>query len=1146
MDGKTPRRRSPARRLVRAVLVLTVLGGVAVAALPWLLGTPPAREAIVARVNRAIAPSTLKVRGLALAWTGSIRMTGLTLKDGRGKTLIDAKRAALDRGLLALLRDRSRLGTVTLDGAAVDIERRADGSIDLVDALVPPRPAAAPADPSAPSAPPSTSGGVDVTLRLTRGSLRLATPELAEPLAAESFELEVRYPSAARRNLSWRVRLAKPPGGTEAETLGVDGEYDHRAASAPDLALAVKGVRWPLAVAAPGAVVRGRLDGALRAARAAGRWASAGDAKLLGVDASGPALAGDRPTFDAVGAVWDVAQAGPAWEVKSLGVFSPVGTLNARGSVAAAADARVEGRIDLAALARQLPHTLHVREGLTLEHGSARVLVQLKTEAGGQSAAVEADVSDLIARDAARAFTLRDPATVRARATRTATGVAVEALAVKTAFLDVTGSGDLDRGVTFAGTVDLGGLESQLKELIDFGGVALAGKGRMAADYRRKGTAYVARYAAEVTGLKVAGLTAAPIARDAARFDAAVSGPADPSGVPAGWAGARVNVVAGPDKLAASGSNKAGVVTATATASLPVSVSGRDGRADLAVEGRVRPAPGGSPLGRVELDALTATLRPADPALAADGTLAVALRGWLDLVTDDLSVSPHRLPAGTVPVVAVAPEGLTYHGLLRTPMPGKAARGALVGDLAAIERALAVWTGRAPGGYGGSARLQVGMGPGDGRQNVGVTLTVPDLSRPTADGKGRTAEGPLVVAASGGYAPAADRVTIDALSVASRYARLDASGRVDEPAGRRVADLQGTLAPVWEAVSALAAGSVEPGLKLQGRPRPFHVKGPLSGATAAAVVHGLDAELGVELTSADAFGLRLGPAPVVVRCRGGGVTVDPIQTTLNDGRVTLLPGLTVDDARGIAVTLARGSALDGVAINDEVSRRVLTYVAPVLDKATHVHGKVSATIDTAEFPVSTPDNRRTSLTGRLVFQDVVFAPGPFASEVLKLTGRPDSPGLRLHQPVQLSVADGRVIQKGLEVPIRRDATVALEGSVGFDQTLDLKASVPITRGMLGARAGLDDLVGDRRVVVPIGGTVARPRVNKQALQLALRELSRSVLKKELSRGAADLLNRLGPPPDAAPGGDRGAGPQPPADMKGLEDELLRRVLPRRR
>lgn len=1145
MDGKTPRKSLP-RRLARAFVVLMVLGVVAVGVLPWVLGTPPARNAIVAAANRAVAPSKIGVRGLSLSWFGSLRLTGLTLTNGEGKTLINAKSAVLDRGLVALIRDHSKLGTLTLDGAAIDIERRANGSIDLVDALMPPKVVHGP--PPLPEAAPKASGpATDVTLRIVRGTLKLATPELSAPLTAGQFDMDVRVPSAAGEKLGWKIRLAQPAGGTAAETLGIDGEFDHRAAGAPDLSLTVVGAHWPIAGSASGTHVQGTLNGSLKASRAAGKWATTGDAKLLDLGVSGPALAGDKLAFDALSGVWDLDNAGGAWTVRKLGVVSPVGTLSAVGSVAAGGsavpDARLEGVIDLAALSKQVPHTLRLKEGLTLEHGSARVLVQVKTEGDVQKATVEANVSDLVARDPSRTFTLSDPAAVSAHASRTGEKVSVETLSVKTAFLDVTGSGNLDKGVKLSGTVDLGKFQTQFRDLIDFGTVQLAGTGRMAGDYKRTGPTFVGRYAADLRGLKVVGLSTEPFLRDAVRFDLSANGPAEASGVPKTWENVRLNLKSSRDSVAVAATQRDGVVSMTVAGSVPVppEVSSRDGQADVKLIGRWKPSQG---QGKLEFDELRLLLRPTDPALVG-GTFVFAARGWLDLDADDLVMNPLPLPAGAVEAVAVAPEGLKVHGLRNTPTGGKAAKIGLVGDLSALERVLLVWMGRPPSGLGGAFAAQLGAGPGDaGKLNLSLTATVPAFTRAAADGKGLTQEGTVSLAYRGAYDPAADRLTIDALVAGTRYGRFEAAGKLDAPAGRRLADLQGTIAPNWETVSTIATQSVGSATRLQGKPRAFRVTGPLSGDSLAAMLKGLDAELGVELVSADAFGLRLGATAVVVKGKGGAFTVDPIDTTLNNGRVILKPGLTVDEVQGIAVQFAQGSAIEGAEINDEVSKEVLCYVAPVLDEATHVNGKVSMKIEQADIPITGPDTRKTNMTGELTFQDVVFAPGPFATQMLTLVGRPNEPGLRLQQPVQLSVLDGRVNQKGLEIPIRGDAKVALEGSVGFDETLNLVATVPITKGMLGSRSGLDQLVGAGNVKVPIKGTVKRPQIDRRALQVALRDLTKNVLKKELSKEGSGLLDKLGPPPAAGAQGGSNAGSGDIEDqLKGLGGQLLKRVAP---
>jgi translocation and assembly module TamB len=1158
MDGQTPRK-SWKRRLVRALALCLILSAAALGALPWLLGTPPVRSALVGAVNRAIAPSRVAIRGVSASWVGPIRLTGVSLRDGRGKVLIDAKSAALDRGLIALARDPSRLGTITVEGAAVDVERRADGSIDLVEALVPPSPKAEAPD-EAPK-PTTTSGrpGVSVTIRVVEGSLRLSTPELAEPLVAGKLGLEAVLPAEADRPLSWKVRLAEPPGGSASETLGVDGTFDLNAPVNPDLSLAVKGERWPLALA--GATLgadlsaRTRLDGTLTLARKAGQWSAAGDARLLDLDATGPALAGDRLRLDQVVAAWDLAQTANAWQVSKIDVQSPVAIVTGHASVGSDGTvpaAKLEASFDLAALAGRVPHVLRLRDGLTLERGSARLSVDVATAGDTQTGSATLKLTELTARDAARAFTLHDPLTVDARATRSPTGFSVQALAVNATFLKLNGSGDLERGLTLSGSLDLGALEAQFRDLIDFGGLKLAGTGRIAADYRKAkappagktGTGFVARSAVEVRGLKVAGLSADPVERDAVRLDAVVTGPADGSGAPQGWENLRFNLKSSRDAVLVGASNRGGTTTVSASASVPWTLSQRDGVASAVAVGRWTPGPG-SGQGVAEFDQLRLSLRPADPALAADGTLALAVRGRLDLTAGNLTLTP--LPSAATPALGLAPEGLTLHGLQASLAAGHTAQLKLVGDLGMLDRALAVWSAQPANGLAGKFSAQVALSPGKpGQPGFGLVVSAPDVSRPRSDGKSRQPEGPLTLACNGTYDLGGNRVNLEGFGLVTRYGHVTATGRIDEPGGRLVADLQGALTPNWPALSALATESAGSAVQLAGGPRPYRVKGPLSGASLAGVLKGLDAEVGLDLASADAFGLKLGPAPLVVRCGGGKVAIDPVHTTMNGGKVDLLPGLDVDEARGIALTLAKGSALDGVVINDEVSRAVLSYVAPVLDKATHVNGKVAMTVDGADIPLaSCPPDRRLNLTGQLVFQDVVFAPGPFAEEVLTLAGPKTARGVRLHQPVQLAVADGRVIQKGLEVPIAQGSKVALEGSVGFDQTLDLKASVPLTKALLGPAGGLganlDGLVDGRTVVVPIGGTVEHPRVNRQALQVALKQLSRDVLKGGLSREASGLLDRVAPPA----GNGQGSPPRGRSDpLKGLENELLRRLAPR--
>jgi translocation and assembly module TamB len=384
-----------------------------------------------------------------------------------------------------------------------------------------------------------------------------------------------------------------------------------------------------------------------------------------------------------------------------------------------------------------------------------------------------------------------------------------------------------------------------------------------------------------------------------------------------------------------------------------------------------------------------------------------------------------------------------------------------------------------------------------------------DITRAGAPGQARTLEGPLALAVRVVTHADGQQLDIEELGAVTRYASFAAKGQLADPTGRRVADLQGTLYPNWQTLSGMIAEATEPGARLQGgAPRAFRIKGPLSGAGAAEILKGLDGELGVELAGALAYGLKLAPTPVVVRCGGGRMIIDPIRSTLNNGPVDLRPEVVLDDPRGFAFRLLEGSALREVEINDEVSQKLLSFIAPILEQATQVHGHVSARFARAEFPIGGDADRSMTVTGAIVFHDVVFGAGPLGSELLTLVGKGPDTALRLQQPIELSIVNRRVHQSGLEIPINQDTKITIKGSVGFDQTLALQAVVPLNKHLLGRDQILEELAGGTTIPVPIGGTLTHPKVDRQALAGALRQVGRSILKHGGEQEAADLLKRL--------------------------------------
>ena len=171
-------------------------------------------------------------------------------------------------------------------------------------------------------------------------------------------------------------------------------------------------------------------------------------------------------------------------------------------------------------------------------------------------------------------------------------------------------------------------------------------------------------------------------------------------------------------------------------------------------------------------------------------------------------------------------------------------------------------------------------------------------------------------------------------------------------------DLKGSLNPDWQAIQSLLAQKVEPNARIAGRPRAWRLAGTTDGLPAIDHMGSLEGEIGVQIDSLDVFGMRLSAVPVVLRSAAGRLTVDPIDSKLNGGVLHLEPELVRGKDGSTWLHLGRDSSLDGAIVNDEVSHRVLSFAAPVLDGATRVEGRVSLALADAYFPILAPARHR--------------------------------------------------------------------------------------------------------------------------------------------------------------------------------------------
>ena len=117
----------------------------------------------------------------------------------------------------------------------------------------------------------------------------------------------------------------------------------------------------------------------------------------------------------------------------------------------------------------------------------------------------------------------------------------------------------------------------------------------------------------------------------------------------------------------------------------------------------------------------------------------------------------------------------------------------------------------------------------------------------------------------------------------------------------------------------------------------------------------------------------------------------------------------------------------------------------------------------------------------MLFDDVRFMPGPLADQLLSVFQRERRPLAVLRDPVAVRIAGRKVYQQGLAIPVGNIASIGLNGSVDFDQNLDLVARFALIPPRSNVPV-LTPIMANAKFDLPIRGTLKNPKIDGEALK----------------------------------------------------------------
>lgn len=1073
------------KRWIRVLLGLVVVFGGLLLALPWIASSPPVLRILLAQADAFLAPAKFEVSSVSFSWFGPTRLTGFAFRDAQGDRVGYAPRGVWDRNFRQVLFEPLRLGTLRLEHAEIDAERLPDGTIDLIETLRP----LFKRDPR-----------TRLHIEIPDGRLRFRSPELNEPIVAERVQFALEK-APIPQPIAFTARLENGEPRAPRDVLAVEGEVNPWIANATrsaDLNIRVTQSDWPWSATIGGISARGRLQGKATLAHEENLWTSTGNLAVVQLEATGAPLNGDTFQLDRLIALWDITQQPNEWRIRACDVSSSIVSLTGV-SGEKTADGRsnglqLTGQLNLAELASRLPRTLRIRDGVTIEKGAAELVVSLQTPETGAFVDVSAKVTELSVRDQNRSVVLREPATLTARLRRPTDLVELERLTATTPYLNAEARGNPATGVTLKADLDFAGLQQQLREVVDFGDLELAGQVAATGHYLVQKDGYRGTLDATLRSVKIKGAGPLAIERPSLVFRATVNGAATEAGLPSGWSALQSSLSSG-DFVAELNALDAGK-TLTAALRAPVALPDRPATFEARAEVQRK-------AGNLSFEPLVLTLAPADPTQAgAPPSIRLRARGRYNASEGSISILPVADDDRTG-AIHLVDDGIQVTGL-NNPGAWKL-DGRVTGRLGAMRN----WLPSAPAGLEGFWVARATARPVDDSIQLAAAADIRGLTvstDPQGAGESVSLKGRANVSGDG------ERITLSQFSVANRFVSLDASGQVNDLSHNPSIDLKGTLAPDWSVINTWVATNIERQSRIGGRPRDWALRMSLGERWRES----LTGEIGLRIDGADLYGLQLGRTELVVRARDGQVEIDPIDATLNRGGVHLEPVLLIDrtDGRGRslspAIRLGPESSVTNVEVNEEVSHRVLSYVSPALDRATRVRGKVSASLQDAIIPLNPDASRELRAEGTIVFQNVEFLPGGLFEKLLGIFALDDRPLSRLNDPVELAIADRRVYQRGQIVPVGKLVTVGIDGWVDFDRNVNLDTTVHFLPTLLTEVPVLRNFAGEAKLHLPIRGTLQKPEIDEEAFKLGMKQQGRAVIGRDIPQGLNDLFQLLRP------------------------------------
>jgi translocation and assembly module TamB len=353
--------------------------------------------------------------------------------------------------------------------------------------------------------------------------------------------------------------------------------------------------------------------------------------------------------------------------------------------------------------------------------------------------------------------------------------------------------------------------------------------------------------------------------------------------------------------------------------------------------------------------------------------------------------------------------------------------------------------------------------------------------------------------------PDGKHMTFKSLQLNSNALSLTADGSLDQVGKNKVLKAKGTVAPDLKLVSDYLKKSGKRPIEFTGnKATPFTIELASKGDRWDDPLKHLNFSGALHVDSINAFGLNLAPNDIPIRIANAaaGATVD---SPANGGRLSLQPNIDMSKEPYILSFSKDLNILKEVQITKGVTEGLLALIHPMFKEAVKPEGRLDLQMKYFNWPMAQEAVNKASFAGSLRLNGVKLNSTTLLSSLLSVMRVKEREFDLGDQTIDFVARDGRLECSPLTIDVGGSPLV-MYGSVGFDNTLDYIAQIPLTENMVGKDAYR--FLQGVSVKVPIRGTVSDPKIDQTALQEATGSIVEQAMQKNIQQGVQNLLQNF--------------------------------------